>query len=87
MQQWACVLVALLLLFSNLSNFTLVKFSCKSPLKEKLQESVVSFQISRGTQSLGLGNFNGVFKGFEWICNGVFQGLGCICNEVFQDLR
>ncbi len=34
-QQWACAPLALLLLFANLSNFTLVKFSCKSPFKRE----------------------------------------------------
>lgn len=60
-QQWACAPLALLLLFVNLSNFTLFNFHVKALLRERLQESVMSFQISRGDfESLGLEICNGV---------------------------
>lgn len=67
-QQWACAPLALLLLFANLSNFTLVKFSCKSPFKREASRERYFVSNLRGDfESLGLEICNGVcFRVWGW---------------------
>lgn len=98
-QQWACAPLALLLLFANLSNFTLVKFSCKSPFKREASRERYVVSNLQGDLSLrGLRFVMGCVSGFEgeagcWLgpeinclIQKLWTGILILFNYYFTDL-
>lgn len=81
-QQWVCNPLALLLLFANISNFTLVKFSCKSPFKrEASRERYVISNLWFPLSLWGLGFVMGCVLGFE-VKMGCWLGPEANCQKL-----